>query len=435
MLKHAKKALLQFKESHNHLLLACSGGRDSTVLLHFLVHQGLKPAVAHCNFKLRGKEADEDEAFVKHLAGKLGLPFYTKSFNTANYADKNGISIQMAARELRYSWFDELMKKDGFQLLLTAHHFNDQLESFLINFGRGTGIAGLTGIEQGNRILRPFLQHTRQEINSYAKRHKLKWREDSSNKKTDYLRNRIRHKVIPELEACFPNFDKSAGDTLAHLRETQQAMHFLLEEKLQGSLHKSDMEETLDVSKHLEQPYWPTLVHYWLRHKGNFDWEALKKLDTTINGQNFSNETHDLTHNRGILILRKASKNQDHAFEINTETRHLEFPLRWESGHISAEAVEIKKEPHRAYLDAALLKFPLTLRKWREGDRFVPLGMKGFKKLSDFFTDQKFSAFDKERQWLLCSGTDIVWVVGHRIDERYKLSESTKTVYFVRLLK
>ena len=222
MLKYAKKAINQIKQNQRRILLACSGGRDSTVLLHFLVHQGLKPAVAHCNFKLRGPESDQDEAFVKQMAGKMGLLFYAKSFNTAAYAEENGISIQMAARELRYGWFDELMKKDGYHFILTAHHFNDQLESFMVNFGRGTGIAGLTGIEQGGKILRPFLQQTRQEIETYAKQQKVKWREDSSNKKTDYLRNRIRHKVIPELRVCFPNF-KSLVSGLAGLTENEFA--------------------------------------------------------------------------------------------------------------------------------------------------------------------------------------------------------------------
>lgn len=435
MLKHAKNAIRLFQEHQTRVLLACSGGRDSTVLLHFLVEQGLKPAVAHCNFKLRAHESDEDEAFVKQLAGKLGLLYYSKAFSTVLYAEEQGISVQMAARELRYNWFNELIKKDGFHYLLTAHHFDDQLETFMINFGRGTGIAGLTGIEQGGKIMRPFLRQTRDDIDEYAKKHKVKWREDSSNNKIDYLRNRLRHKVFPELRACFPHFEKSAADSLANLKEERNALHYFLSSLLQESLQKSGEEEVLTFENHIGKAYWPALLHFWLRQKGNFDWEALKNIDLQASGKNFSTEQFDLTQDRGHLILRKAKSTFDQTFEVTAEARHLEFPLRLETEYISAEAAEIRNDSNLAFLDAALLNFPLTLRKWQDGDRFMPLGMNGYKKLSDFFTDQKFSAFDKQRQWLLCSGTDIVWVIGHRIDERYKVSESTKTVYFARLLK
>ena len=223
--------------------------------------------------------------------------------------------------------------------------------------------------------------------------------------------------------------------TLDILREEKEALHYFLAQLLGEHLQKTDREEILPFEGMMHEPFWPALLHYWLSPKGDFDWDSLKKLDPTASGRDFSNKHYALLQDRGQLILRKHSKKAEQKQHIERETSYLEEPVALHLEFIPAEAAKINPDPACAYLDAEKLEFPLKLRRWQEGDRFVPLGMKGEKKLSDFFTDQKMSRFDKESQWLLCCGTKIVWIVGQRIDERFKVTESTKTVYFVRLLK
>ncbi len=420
------------------LLVACSGGIDSMVLLHLLIQQNTKVAVVHCNFGLR-QDANADEHFVKAYCEQQQVPFFSQNFQTKTYAQEQGISIQMAARTLRYSYFNELLNSEGFDLILTAHHADDSLETILLNLGRGTGLDGLTGISPlENQIARPLWRWHKDDIKSYAQQQKLAWREDVSNAKTDYQRNFLRHKVLPPLKENAPNFERSFGKTLQHLKNDKALWQDMLQEKLATLVSQTEAGETFNWKAVAKPMQLPSLIRHWLQPKAVFDWTAILKSLDQGSGQTFEAEAYKLTKNRGELILSSTSnenKKQHDTFFIEETDTEIDFPLTLHFDKKERGTTPIDSDLNVAQLDFNKLTFPLELRLWRAGDHFTPLGMKGQKKLSDFFTDAKINPLQKKAIWVLCSQQKIVWVVGMRIDDYFRLTNQTKSVYFVRLLK
>ncbi|MFS4415607.1 tRNA lysidine(34) synthetase TilS [Maribacter sp. 2307ULW6-5] len=409
-------------------LVACSGGLDSVVLARLCRDMGLNFALAHCNFQLRGGDSDADEALVRDLAHQWERPFFVKHFKTRSYAKKSGQSIQMAARELRYQWFASLMEAEGYDHTLTAHHADDTLETMLINLSRGTGIQGLMGIPPVNgAIVRPLLPFSRDTLAHYAKGHKVVWREDASNAETKYLRNKIRLQIVPLLKQLHPTFLENVTRTQNHLRQTEALTEAYTRQLKERLFHgaKGRIEVDLEALKALEPR--DTHLHALFRDYGFTDWEAVTALLDATSGKRVRSGTHLLLKDRDALYLDRANKDvpDDAHYSIAQGNTHLEHPVRLT---IATEKELKVASKNIIYVDKSALKFPLRLRKWKNGDYFYPIGMKGRKKLAKFFKDEKMNLFEKEDQWLLCSESDIVWVVGRRMDERFKVKESTEDI-------
>lgn len=409
------------------LLVACSGGVDSVVLAHLLKDLDQSIALAHCNFALRGMESNDDEAFVDQLASKLDIPFFSERFDTETYAGDRKISIQMAARELRYQWFDELLKDFKYDYVVTAHHADDALETFLINVSRGTGLKGLVGIPEVNdTIVRPLLPFTREEILSYAKNRELYWREDSSNNKTDYLRNKLRHDVITPYKA-------SSNQVLKNFKKTQRNLKGSMElvNDYMALIYNLVIKEVpegyeIDIQKLLELPNANTLLFELLSPFGFTAWTDISDLLLGQTGKQIFSSTHAVLKNRKVLLLTALPEDQpDRSYFISEETSEIMEPIQLQLD--TAAHFEITNA-NTAFLAADKLTFPLQLRKWQDGDVFQPFGMEGKKKLSKFFKDEKLSLVAKQNVWVLCSNDTIVWVVGMRLDDRFKVTKDTQRI-------
>ena len=415
------------------LLIACSGGMDSVVLSRLLKELKFNISLAHCNFSLRGKESKGDENFVIGLADKLSVPVFTKTFDTKQYAKEQKISTQMAARDLRYEWFEELINQHSFDYLLTAHHLDDDLETFFINLSRGTGLRGLTGIPKINeKIVRPFLNFSRKEIITYAKEKNVTWREDSSNSSTDYLRNKIRLEVIPKLKDSTENVLQNFKQTQINLRESQLLIHDYM--VLIQNLVMTQTKEGYSISIHKlqELPNTSALLFELLSPFGFTAWKDISELLQGHTGKQVFSATHRLIKNREELLLTEiTSEKKKEIINISEETKILKTPVK-----LQFEKVSSISETHKniIYLDRKKLTFPLQLRKWKEGDYFYPFGMIGKKKLSKFFKDEKLSLVAKEKIWVLSSGNQIVWVVGMRSDNRFKVEKDTKEILKITLI-
>nr|WP_246516278.1 tRNA lysidine(34) synthetase TilS [Aequorivita echinoideorum] len=416
------------------LLIACSGGLDSTVLAYLMKSLEFQIALAHCNFSLRGKESDGDEMFTVGLAKKMEIPVFAETFETKKYAAENKVSTQMAARDLRYHWFGEILKNFGYDYVLTAHHLDDDLETFLINLSRGSGLQGLTGIPfQNEKIIRPFLNVSREEIFEYAKENKISWREDSSNAKPDYLRNKLRLDVIPQYKeaanSLLRNFQKS--------RQNLRASQHLVEDYM-ALVYKLIIAETADgysinIEKLQELPHPRAILFELLSGFGFTAWEDVYNLLEAQTGKRVFSETHQLLKNRDLLFLSEISSEENFSeFEISKETPEISEPIRLK---FETEKYIGETEKNIAHFDFHKLKFPLKLRKWQEGDQFQPFGMKGKKKLSKFFKDEKLSLSQKDKIWLLTSNNQVIWVIGHRMDERFKVTETTSEIFKITYFK
>jgi tRNA(Ile)-lysidine synthase len=417
----------QWLPKEKKLLLGCSGGLDSVVLAHLLFELGYSFALAHCNFSLRGTESDEDEAFVDDLAKKFEVPFYAERFDTQLYAESHDLSIQMAARALRYTWFEEVRRDFKYDLILTAHHADDDLETFLINLSRGTGLRGLAGIPQATETLaRPLLPFSRNEILKYATDSELYWREDSSNAKTDYLRNKLRHEVIPPYKEAVNN----AMQTFAKSQENLKGSLHLIEDYM-ALVYKLVVTEftdgySINIPKLLDLPNSKTLLYELLYTFGFTAWSDIGDLLTAQSGKKVTSGTHMIVKDRDQLLVSVLPENvPDRIYEIQEGTLELQLPIQLNFD--SAERFEITNA-NTVFVDADKLAFPLTLRKWQTGDSFRPFGMEGKKKLSKFFKDEKLSLIAKQKVWVLCSGNEVVWVVGMRLDDRFKVEKNTRTI-------
>ena len=416
------------------ILLALSGGIDSIVLFDLLVHCGFSISVAHCNFKLRGKESDADEVFVRSLCKKYAIPCFVKSFETEAYATKNKISIQMAARELRYKWFNELRENKGLDCICTAHHKSDVVETMLINLIRGTGISGLHGIQAKHGfIVRPLLFAKKNDILNYAQKHKLKFREDSSNASDDYLRNKIRHHVIPELVKVDPDFERGFFDTANHIQKSESLLNLLINNelkkirKINGEIQSFQISNLLKI-REPENFLYEILKDY---HFSSAQCSMLYKALNKGSGKQFNSVTHRLLIDRNFLVLSPLKNSvQKDSFRINKLSDFKKLPIHLDASKSKInDQFELNKKRTIAQIDAQSVSFPFELRRWKKGDSFYPLGMNKRKKLSDFFIDHKLSIFDKEEVWLLCSNGEIIWVINYRIDERYKITSRTKEYF------
>lgn len=415
------------------ILLAVSGGIDSIVLFDLLLKNKSNFEVAHCNFGLRGKESDEDEIFVRKLCAKNKIAFHTKKFNTELYAKRKGVSIQMAARDLRYTWFEKLRTDNKIDLIATAHHKTDVVETILINLLRGTGLAGLHGIsEKKDALVRPLLFATRKQIETYCKKHSLTFREDSSNQTDDYLRNKLRHWVLPMLEKINPEFENSFSETAKKLSDIEKILNSTIALKREEIEEKSKNETCISISelKKLE-PLSAYLFEFLKVY--HFSPSVIADIASCLEkapGNQFYSPTHRLLIDRDKLIITKLSdKILNGSFLITTEQKQQKIPI-----HLSISTLnltpqfKINKAQNIAQLDAKKIQFPLEIRRWKSGDSFHPLGMKGEKKLSDFFIDNKLSIFEKEKIWLLCSAGKIVWIINYRIDDSVKVTSKTKKI-------
>ncbi len=409
------------------LLLAISGGLDSVVLMHLCNQLNLQISLVHCNFKLRNEESDLDEEFVKKIAQISSNQIFTTYFETEKIANNRQISIQIAARELRYNWFQELVLKHQFEFVLTAHHLNDSLETFLIHLTRGSGLDGFTGIPAKNgNIIRPLLPFSRAEILEYAIENQLEWREDSSNSSTKYLRNKIRHQVIPILKEINPSLLDSFANTIHYLQDAQQ----IIDDKIEEISSKISVEKDgmlfFDVSK-IKQLSNPKRYLYQLLKKYQFtEWNNVLDLLTSQTGKQVFSKTHVLLKDRNFLILSEipSKKSDSENFQILEHQSKILSPI-----FLNFEENASKNIENRNTISVAkkLLKYPLIVRKWQNGDYFCPLGMQGKKKLSKYFKDEKFSLIEKEKIWLLCTAeNEIIWVINHRQDRRFLANSATE---------
>mgnify|MGYP000468792822 CR=1 FL=1 len=429
--KHIDKRLPFLKNSK--LLIAISGGVDSVVLTHLCHQLKLNISLAHCNFNLRGDESDADEDFVLQLAEHLDVEVFGQRFDTKQYAEENKVSIQMAARELRYEWFSELAEQLQFDYILTAHHADDNLETCLINFTRGTGLEGLTGIPEINGVfVRPLLSFSSKDIKAYANANNIKWRDDSSNKSTKYLRNKLRHEVIPILKEINPSLLQSFQSTLENLNDTAD----IVEESTNAVLKRAI--ETIDENhiafkisefKKVNNP--KAYLFEVFKDYGFTEWNDVVDLLDAETGKQVYSSTHRLIKNREHLLLSEIISETSKIISISENQKQVETPF----GTLffdEADAI-FGKRTNIIYVDKSTLKFPLTIRKYKEGDIFYPLGMTGKKKLSKYFKDEKLSLLDKENTWLLCSENDIVWVINRRADDRFKVTKNTKHIVKIEL--
>ncbi|MFO7852782.1 MAG: tRNA lysidine(34) synthetase TilS [Bacteroidota bacterium] len=420
------------------ILLAVSGGIDSVVMLDLFVKGKYNIAVAHCNFQLRGKESDGDEWYVEGLCRSAGIKLYKKRFSTIEYAGEKGISIQMAARDLRFEWLAEVKEKENYKLLAIGHNLNDSIETMLINLTRGTGIKGLTGIRpKSGYIIRPLLFATREMIKEYAGDNKIVYREDSSNIQTKYSRNKIRHNVIPVLEEINPSVLYSINETADYLESAYIIYAQAIEAKSEEIIKhkgKSAYIKISDINKLKPLETWV----FEIFKKWNFGKLQLADILHLIEGdtgkQLFSN-THVITKDRDKIIITPLPEDKIKAITVNSADELIDNNLIESYEIIPREKLDIGQDPAYAYLDANLIRYPLTIRKWQAGDYFYPLGMKGRKKISDLLIDMKISLPEKDDIYVLETDGKIAWVVGLRIDERFKVTDSTKEVLIIRKRK
>lgn len=426
----AKNQLLHAEQP---LLLALSGGLDSTVLLHLLHRLHYPVHAAHCNFGLRGKESDEDESFCERLCAELNIPFTSRRFDTEAYAAGHHVSIQAAARTLRYRWFTELMHLHGYQAIATAHHCNDNTESVLMDtvFGRSAERSQGIPIRSG-KIVRPIWFALKTELFAYAQEKNIPWREDTSNAEYSYIRNLFRLQLLPELEKVNPGLHHS----IARLSRHQQSMRSMAEagaeQVLSGCIRNTTKGTEIQLQTILEHPAREYLIWKALAAYG-FDGDILDQLTESVqsSGSVFSNTAYTITVDRDrLLIIKNEHISADYSMDIRPGTvTHLP-----DGGSISCSVFDHEGEFHfpagneEAWLDADCCTSTLQVRNWRDGDHFQPLGMSGFKKLSDYFIDRKIPLPEKKRIPLLTCGDDILWVVGERIDQRYRITEKTKHV-------
>lgn len=395
---------------------------------------GYNVALAHCNFNLRGEESDGDEEFVKAFARENNIQFHTTRFDTANFAADAKLSIQMAARQLRYLWFDELLRENSYDYLLTAHHLDDQAETFLINFTRGTGLDGLTGIPQQNgKIVRPLLPFTRKEIEQYAQSENISWREDSSNASDKYLRNKLRHDVIPVLASLNKDFYGSLQQTISNLQQSQSLAQDAAVLVYRQVVSETDNQKHIDISQLLRLPNYKAYLYHWLNPLGFTAWDDIFYLTEAQSGKVILAPGYRLVKNRDVMILEQFKPADNEIYEIRHDEAAIEKPVKLKIKTVNSITKNVLK--NEVFVDNQLIKFPLFVRKWQDGDYFYPFGMGGRKKkLSKYFKDEKRSLPEKEDTWVLCSGNDIVWVIGQRADERFKVTEQTTQILNIQLL-
>ena len=425
----------QLLSSDGPVLVGLSGGADSVALLALLVQLDYPCVALHCNFHLRGDESVRDEQFAREMARTLDVPFYKIDFDTAAYGAEHHLSIEMAARELRYNWFEEMRLRLGAQAIAVAHHRDDSVETVLMNLVRGTGIRGLGGIRPKNGyVVRPLLAVSRSEILDWLAEQQLSYVTDSTNLSDAYTRNFVRLRVLPLLEELNPSVKAAIARTADHLAETE-AIYLYVVEKARRELLKEDFR--IPIARLMEYPSPATILYELLKPYG-FTRQVADDVFRSLIGESgkmFYSPDYRLLKDREYLLLSPVKKEEEQEYtftadDIVEEIWRGPVELSFFKSVITTDFC-FRKDKHIAYFDYDKLSFPLTLRKWKEGDWFIPFGMKGRKKLSDYFSDHKFSRMDKEQTWLLCSGENILWIVGERSDNRYCIDKTTKSVLVV----
>ncbi len=488
-----KKTFLQFRYKYtlfnekDKILLAVSGGIDSCVLAHLFYENSLDFALAHCNFDLRGEDAQKDALHAKNLAQKYGVAFFEIKFDTKKYATDKQISIQMAARELRYEWFEKIRQENGFSYIATAHHQNDNLETALFNFTKGTGIAGLRGIlPKVGKIIRPLLFAKREEIETYATDNQLVWREDVSNKVDKYARNLIRNQVVPLLKKINPNIENTFETTAKKMRALEDILKaqiidfeeinkkyyqekviekqqkYFIFEGIFGNGFGDDFVQNIALEL-LKVKAGGELILYEIIKKYDFSYSQTMQIwaqndnQNTLSGQQYFSQTHIILQNRGDLIISKNIKDNENITNITNITNILqlfdnqiiidnknnektffyenEF-FRLDFRTFEREELTTLKMPfNEIIVDFEKVVFPLKMRFWENGDAFYPLGMSGKKKISDLLINEKVSLNNKKNVVLLLSAEKIMWVVGMRADNRFKISTETKKILHLKITK
>jgi tRNA(Ile)-lysidine synthase len=429
---HLKENLPFLKDSK--LLLAVSGGIDSMVLIHLLQQLNYDVSIAHCNFGLRGEESNGDEEFICSYASVNNILKFVTHFDTNSFAIDNKLSIQLAARQLRYIWFDQLLEENSLDYLLTAHHLDDSIETFLINLTRGTGLEGLTGIPQQNgKIVRPLLPFTRNQIESYAKENNITWREDSSNASDKYLRNKLRHDIVPELKLLNPSFMESFKQTQKNLQQSASLTHDAAILVYQQVVSEKEGQKHINLEQLLRLPNYKAYLYQWLSSFGFTAWDDIYALVNAQSGKQVFSPGYRLLKDREALILEPLKPADKQIYEIQEGVIQINEPLA-----IKLESVELissDSTKNAIFVNNNLIKFPLFVRKWQEGDFFYPLGMKGQKKkVSKFFKDEKLSLSEKEDSWILCTENEIIWIIGRRADDRFKIRNTTDTILKIEVL-
>ena len=420
-------------DTKSKILLAISGGIDSVCLADLLIRSGYNVEFAHCNFKLREEESDQDEIFVSDLANKNKIPFHHISFDTNHYALSNKLSIQMAARELRYEWFEKVRREISADYIAIAHNQNDNIETFFINLINGTGLKGLRAIQNKNNfIVRPLMFASRNQIEEYVKSKSLNFREDSSNKSKKYQRNKVRHDLMPLLKQINPSIENTIADEIEIIKNTYSIFKEQVDRVVKEISCQTDDGIKISKNKLIKLEPIDTYLYEILNVFGFTDLKSIKNSILVNPGKQFFSKSHRLLIDREFIFIEKIEDDFFNDILINESTLILSSPLNI-SFKISSND-QIDKIKDTACFDYEKLVFPLVIRKWKSGDKFIPSGMKSFKKLSDYFIDNKINRLLKEKILLICSNDDIIWVIGHRIDERYKATSKTKKMYIANLL-
>ena len=411
-------------------LLAVSGGIDSMVMAHLFIQMGYETGILHCNFSLRGKESDKDEELVRKFAESQGIPFFSTRFETKSYAKENGISVQMAARELRYAWFEVVRKENRYDLVAVAHNLNDNIETLIINLTRGTGLAGLSGMRiVSNRIIRPLLFASREQITEYCKLNSIRFREDKSNADTKYIRNKIRHQILPVLKEINPSIEATLNETAERFIGINEIVSEFIHKLREKICEHSDDIITFNISLLRAHMHNRAILFELFKPYGiiNVQLEDLLKVINGKTGGQIFTGSHRIIKNRKEIIVSNEEIRDPTSLIIRNITGFKKVP-GIESALYAAvtESFEIPNSTTTACLDAEKLLFPLIVRKWKPGDYFYPLGMKQKKKLSDYFIDNKYSILVKENKLILESDGKIVWIIGDRIDNRFKITRTTK---------
>lgn len=411
---------------HHKIIVALSGGADSVALLRVLLDLGYTCECAHCNFHLRGEESDRDELFVRNLCSALSVSLFVKEFNTEEYATQNGLSIEMAARELRYDWFEKLRKERDADAIAVAHHRDDSVETFLLNLIRGTGINGLKGISSKNgNIVRPLLQETRKSVLDYLDYLNQTYITDSSNLQDEYMRNKIRLNILPLMQQLNPSVFDSIFETSLRLSDVAMVYNDVVQKNMEELCEYKGNEIWLSLEKIINNnSYFPlsSFLFEWL-HPYGFNSAQVKDVFNSIDsqpGKRFQSKAWELLRDRSHFILRPLILGEISKPQLIHEIKD-----------VTSDFI-IPQDKRIACLDADKVEMPLELRLWKQGDKFTPLGMKGKKLVSNYMTDRKFSLYQKENQWVLCNKKGIIWLVGERIDHTYRITEFSKKVLIIR---
>lgn len=421
-------------QKNNRLLLAVSGGVDSVVMCEWMHQAGMTFGIAHCNFQLRGEAADGDEMFVAQLAQKYGVPFYSIRFDTLRFAEDNKMSIQMAARSLRYDWLEDIRAENDYTFIATAHHQNDVAETMLFNLTKGTGIAGMHGIlPKTGKLIRPMLYLSKQNIEEFAQTNGLAFRTDESNAETKYLRNKIRHTVIPALKEINPNLEETYYQNALRFQEIEHIYRKGIDAYRKKLFEGSEREYFIPIGKLIKIAPVKSVLYELLRPFGlnASQVEQIIEVLTQESGKVFYSNTHQILKDRKFLILSPISSKDTSYTLIEQQTVNIEkSDLQLHFEYLPAEGYVFSADTEVASIDAGKLEFPLVLRRWKMGDYFYPLGMNlKKKKLKRFFTDIKLNLSQKDNVWILADNRGrIVWIIGYRMDERFKITPNTRQI-------